>query len=111
MSISVQRDHIADVRRRRSGVYQMSAIFSIEKTIELLELSSLSLPSDPPALGFAPRAGSGKKGEETIAVTGVELFDTFYCESQQVIIFRHFTFFCVGEVRQQRKRKVRHGIR
>ena len=110
LSVGIERDHITNARRRRSRVHKRPAVFAIQKTVEFLQLPAFALPSDPAALGLAPHPRSVKEDEGAIAMTRVELFDAFYRQPKQIVVFRHLRFFRVGEVRQQRKIEIRRGI-
>ena len=87
-------------------MHQNFRFLTIQKAVEFLQLSAFPLPSDPAALGLAPRPRSVKEDERAIAVTRVELFDAFHRDPEQFVVFRHFGCFCVGEVRQQRETEV-----
>ena len=66
--------------------------------------------ADPAALALAPYPRSVEENERALAVARVELFYAFHRQPEQIVIFRHLRFFCIGEIRQQREMKVGAGV-
>src|SRR5678815_4423591 len=108
LSIGIERDHITNIGSPRSGLHQvLKLFFTIQQTIQFLELSTLSLPTDPTLLCFTPHARSIEKNKEPAGIAGVELFDSLYRNPQQVVVFRHLAIFRIREVCEEREIKIR----
>src|SRR3972149_4074953 len=110
LRIGIERDHVTDPPRQRSGLHKVAALFAIQKTVEFLQFAAFSLPSDPAALALAPYPRSVEEKEGSLAVTCVELFYALHRQPKQIVIFRHLRFFCISEIRQQREMKVGAGV-
>src|SRR5688572_14003989 len=102
LGVGVERNRITDPFRRRSGMHEAGALFTVQKTVELLQLSAFTFPTDPAALALAPYPRPVKQDEGSIAVPGVELFYPLHRQAEQFIVFRHLRFFRIGKVRQER---------
>src|SRR3990170_8442496 len=98
LSVGIERDHVADPPRQRSGMHKVAAFFAIQKAVEFLQFAAFPLPSDPAALALAPYARSVKENESAVAVTCVELFDAFHHQPKKIVVFWHLGFFCIGEI-------------
>src|SRR6478752_5528401 len=88
LCIRIQRNHVADWGRRRASVNEIRIPFAAEKRIQLLQLAALPFPADPALFTSAPRARPVKECK-AVAMTRVQLLDSFYGDSNKAVILRH----------------------
>ena len=95
---------------RAEKTLQLGRGFADEKTIELLDLATFALPSDPALLALAPQTSAMEKEEAPRAMPLVQLLDPADRDVEILRILRHDLLGGIGKIAQERKAQVRIGI-
>src|SRR5436305_7019198 len=81
-----------------------------KKLIELLELATFALPTDPALLAVAPHAVPMKKKEMVLSVSAIQFLDTACNDVDIFCVFRHALPGGVRKICQERKAQIRIGV-